>query len=550
MDDKVILPPKYYHANFEYLLSFVKDKYKPLLNTAEWHFLRKYYGLPEDAQCLFVRFCNRKGLFFKTSELKYDEISDLDAHLQKLLSAGFISPLNTTQHSGFIDSILVQLTKTDLVRIFDLKSLKNEKKEILIEHIKQNVETTNIFDALNANETIIKVNFEIEVSFLKFLFFGNRFMDMTEFVLRDMGLTQYHSIDHDDLVARFETRKDAEDKWMISEQFVVFEHLKAVNSSNQMLDWFMNLRQSISSLSPIAVPSYEKLVLKVGKYLEQIKDYEAAISVYETIVLPPSRERITRCLYKLKLMEEAKELCHEMLRSSDSIDEQYFASYFLKTLEGKKNKKQTTEFLHTAEIITIDKMYKNQVEWGAIEYYLEDGFLAGFSENFTWRSIFGLVFWDIIFDPSLVAFHHPFQKRPSDLHLPDFYIKRKLQIENHLGTFDDSDCLLGYMRQNFVKFHATANPFVVWSQEVWEMVMVLVTRIELVKMKAILMKIAENIVEHSRGMPDLLVWTEDYYELVEIKSPSDNLSHQQLFWFRYFKDLGVNAKVLRVRFSD
>lgn len=59
------LPPKYYHTNFEYLLSFVKDKYKNLLITSEWQFLRKYYSLPNDAQCLFIRFTNRKGLFFK-----------------------------------------------------------------------------------------------------------------------------------------------------------------------------------------------------------------------------------------------------------------------------------------------------------------------------------------------------------------------------------------------------------------------------------------------------------------------------------------------------
>ncbi len=47
---------------------------------------------------------------------------------------------------------------------------------------------------------------------MKFLFFGNRYLDMTEFVMRDMGLVQFESHDDDKLVARFNTRKDAEDK--------------------------------------------------------------------------------------------------------------------------------------------------------------------------------------------------------------------------------------------------------------------------------------------------------------------------------------------------
>ena len=64
-----------------------------------------------------------------------------------------------------------------------------------------------------------------------------------------------------------------------------------------------------------------------------------------------------------------------------------------------------------------------------------------------------------------------------------------------------------------------------------------------------MLKIAENLVENSRGLPDLLVWSENHYEFVEIKSPNDTLSSQQLFWLRYFKELGVNAKVLRIKFD-
>lgn len=547
--EMVELPLKYYHTNFEYLLSFVKEKYKTLLIEQEWRFLRKYYSLSEDAQCLFIRFTNRKGLFFKTEGLKYDELQDIPNQITLLTKQGFITPLDFEEHKLWLSEILSVLTKSDLVSFFDLKSQKNEKREVLVDFVKNEFAVSEIFDRINAQQTIVKMNFELEVSFLRFLFFGNKSMDMTEFVLRDMGLIQYYQHSDDDLVARFETRKDAEDKWMVSEQFVVFDGLKNESADSEILDWYRNLFQTCQDLSPIALPSFQKLQLRIGKYFEQRKNYQAAIDVFDETQIVPSRERKARCLVKLGYIEEAKITCNEMLEFPQNVDEEYFAEYFLKTLEGKKNKKQTTDWLKTADEITIDRIYRNQVELGSIEYYLELGFSAGFSENHTWRTLFGLLFWEIIFDPSLVSFHHPFQRRPSDLHLPEFYEKRKEQIHVLLDTFEDKDDFLVYLWDNFQRNEGVANPFVVWMEEIWEMVRVMVLHIDLDQLKKVMIKIAENIVENSRGLPDLLVWSDNHYEFVEIKSPNDTLSNQQLFWLRYFKELGVNAKVLRVKFD-
>lgn len=530
-------------------MSFVKDKYKGLLIEEEWRFLRKYYSLDEDAQCLFIRFTNRKGLFFKTDGLKYEEITEIPDQIKSLLKSGFVTPLNFEEHKLWLTEVLDVLTKVELLLFFDLKALKNEKREVLVEFVKDNHSVEEIFDKINAHQNIVKMNFEKEVSIFRFLFFGNKSMDMTEFVLRDMGLVQYYQHTDDDLVARFETRKDAEDKWMVSDQFVVFDELKKHSEDSQILDWYSNLYQSCLELSPIAQPSFQKLQLRIGKYFEQRKNYQAAMTVFDQTKIVPARERKARCLVKLGYVEEAKVTCLEMIEFPQNVDEEYFAEYFLKTIEGKKNKKQTTDWLKSADEITIDRMYRNGVELGSIDYYLELGYSGGFSENNTWRALFGLLFWEIIFDPSLVSFHHPFQRRPSDLHLPEFYEKRSQQIHELLDGFNDKDDFLVFLWNNFQKNEGIANPFVIWLEEIWEMVRVMVIKIELEQLKKVMVKIAENIVENSRGLPDLLVWSENHYEFVEIKSPNDTLSNQQLFWLRYFREIGVNAKVLRVKFD-
>jgi len=40
------------------------------------------------------------------------------------------------------------------------------------------------------------------------------------------------------------------------------------------------------------------------------------------------------------------------------------------------------------------------------------------------------------------------------------------------------------------------------------------------------------------------------YCFVEVKSPTDNLSNQQLSWLQYFEEIGVKAKVLRVYWRE
>jgi len=551
MDDKVVLPPKYYHTNFEYLFKFVKEKYSSILNNNEWHFFRKYYSLPEDAQCLFIRFCNRKGVFFKVSNLKYAEIQDIPEQLEKLISAGFLSKLAINEHLEYLNELLSVLAKTEILKIFKLKHLNNCKREELIKEVLGNFSPEEIILSISQEaEMIVKQNFEKEVSFIQFLFFGNRFMDMTEFVLRDLGMISYYSHSDDDLVARFQTRKEAEDKWMISDQYLIFEELKTKSSCAEILNWYLNLYDSLGNLSEVAIGSFEKLGLNIGKYFEKNKEYTLAITVFKTIKRPPARERISRNMLKVGEIEAAKKICEDMIIEPLNIDEQYFAEHFIKSLEGKKNKKTTTVWLNNAEQITIDSSYKYNVELGALDYYFQEGFMGGFSENFSWRSLFGLWFWDIIFDPSMVAFHHPFQRRPSDLHLPDFFLKRERQLVDRLNEFTEPDDLLVYLRNVYAKNEGTANPFVVWMEEVWLLVCVLVHNVSMDKLKKVMIKIAENITENSRGLPDLLIWAENFYQLVEIKSPTDSLSHQQLFWLKYFNEIGINAKVLRVSFSE
>jgi hypothetical protein len=553
-NEKKELPPKYYLDYFEYVLTFVKEKYGTLLNTEEWRFLRKYHCLTEDARCLFIRFSNRRGLFFRTGKIKYAEIEDIPKCLAELLEQEFISELSPEKHQSVAPDLLQIFTKPELLKLFKDKELKKLNKADLVETIVNEFDFDDVTKAINNNfSDIVKVNFERDAAFMKFLFFGNRYLDMTEFVVRDLGLINYYRHNDDELVARFADRKDAEDKWLISDQYELFKQLKEAAEPKEVFDWFITLNDSLEDLSEVALPSYERLILRIGRYLEREKHYDESLEVYRLTSAVPSRERQVRTLEKLKNIEGATALCEEMVTSSFNADEHFFATDFVARLKAKKRRrKSTTEELKAAELITVPFEYKKQVELGSINYFIQEkGCEATFSENHLWRGMFGLIFWDIVFDPSLVAFHHPFQRRPSDLHLPAFYEKRKTQIIEHLDSFDSIEKLLIEMGNRYEKYQGIANPFVIWVEEIWTMIRKAVEYIGLESCKEVVHEMAKNIVENSRGFPDIFVWNpkNDDYEFIEIKSPTDNLSNQQLYWLRYFKEIGVNARVLRVDFE-
>ncbi|NQZ77170.1 MAG: VRR-NUC domain-containing protein, partial [Ekhidna sp.] len=87
--EPVILPEKYYLDYFNYLLSFVERQYAHILDHPEHVFYQEFRNLSEQAQCLYLRFSNRRGDFFRINKVSYSEIPDLQDAKEELLHHGF-----------------------------------------------------------------------------------------------------------------------------------------------------------------------------------------------------------------------------------------------------------------------------------------------------------------------------------------------------------------------------------------------------------------------------------------------------------------------------
>jgi tetratricopeptide (TPR) repeat protein len=546
------LPPKYYHEYFCYVINFVRKRYSGILTTEENSFLDTYDGLSEDAQCLFIRFSNRSKSFFKVNSITYSEIEDINASLQELSDQHFIELL-CEDHTGRLAEVIDLFTKEQLLHLTallepDVMPAKSIRKPDLVRWILYTYDFETLCKLISESEPVIKVSFEAEVMLMKFLFFGNRYADMTEFVIRDLGHVRFQSFDESHLSIQFDTRKDVDDTLMVALMKETFDVMKQDVPPEDVFDWFMNWNGGNGVLSPKALPSYNSFVMRISAWLERKKMHSQALSIYQLTNDAPSRERRVRLLYTLGEIEEALALCDEIAENPQNADERYFSQDFYEKIVNKKKRiiKRTTQALKAAEAIEVPVMYRYQVELGAIHYYRSQGYNAVFSENEPWRMLFGLLFWDIIYDTNVKAIHNPLQRVPSDFFLPDFYSNRSNQLRERMQAAQTQQAIEEIIRSTYQEKFGITNVLVPWYDDGLEKVLNLISWLTPDQIHKILFEVAQNMRENTRGFPDLMVWNDSEYAFIEIKSPTDHLSSRQLHWQHFFAEHGVSSRIVRV----
>ncbi|MBV6647915.1 MAG: hypothetical protein KI790_20815, partial [Cyclobacteriaceae bacterium] len=188
-EEKVILPEKYYLDYFNYLIRFVEEQYDHVLGKEDRSFVSHFRSLSEDARCLFIRFSNRKGPFFRVSKLHYQEIQDIPQAIEELLSEGFVTTMFPVESTHFH-----LFTRVELLQLFhqEKQALEPLKKDEMELYLTENPENLAI---LQEADQIVQVIKQDELEFFKMLFFGQYKRMMTEFVIRDVGHVQLEKLD-------------------------------------------------------------------------------------------------------------------------------------------------------------------------------------------------------------------------------------------------------------------------------------------------------------------------------------------------------------------
>lgn len=533
--EPIILPEKYYLDYFNYLLGFVEKHYEHVLDVPEYLFMQNFNQLSEDAKCLYLRFSNRRGDFFRINKINYQEIGNMHAAKEELLLQEFID-INES-----LDPIQFNLfTKAELTERFNFLDKKERKAQLLLELTEEDVPV--IFE----QEEIAEVKKNQEVEFLKLLFFGNRYNQMTEFVIRDVGNIKLRQLDESKFKPWFNSREEALGVMHISQLIrMVKEAIQAELPIEDFLDE-MPWREWLKH--PKSKDSAEKLLLKIGEHFERIGVTEEALKYYALTELPPSNERQIRIMEKLGMTDEAIQLAQDLVENPTNATELTFATDYLNR-SGVRINRSMTKRLQTAPMIEIPKR-DERVENEVLAYFEDQGWQGIHSENFLWRSLFGLIFWEELFNEEYGTFHHPLQRQPSDLRKSTFFESRKEILEERINSIKSKKGLLKYISAIHEENHGIANRFVYWHDQLPELAETAIKHLPLKGLKKVMLEIAKQTKENSTGFPDLFIWNESDYHFYEVKSPNDHLSAQQLFWLDFLSSVGIKAEIMRVSYSN
>jgi hypothetical protein len=94
------------------------------------------------------------------------------------------------------------------------------------------------------------------------------------------------------------------------------------------------------------------------------------------------------------------------------------------------------------------------------------------------------------------------------------------------------------------------NPFINWmyvDEKLLETALVTIPSLDLIR---IFERLLVDLKNNSSGFPDLIVFNQNSYRMIEIKGPGDKLQKNQARWFRYFQDHNIAAELVNVEYLD
>lgn len=201
--------PFYYLHNFRAVLAWIGERYADLLDDQERAFIAAFAELPEASQALLVRMVMRKGTLFREGKLAYAEIGDTRAAVQPLLALGWVDAQPTLE----LAQLFGLLKKDELSQLFrDHLGRANLRKDALLERLQPLFPEARRLAEWQADfaEPVYELRCMALCDRLRLMYFGNLWQDWSEFVLADLGIYRYESVEFSADSRGFRLRADVD----------------------------------------------------------------------------------------------------------------------------------------------------------------------------------------------------------------------------------------------------------------------------------------------------------------------------------------------------
>lgn len=536
-----ILPDKYYLSHFWEFLDFIETHYYEVMDDTQRAFISEFRNLSEGAQCLYVRMINRKSSIFQRSEFsKYKEIPEFANALLELEEKFFARALQECDKKN----LLKHLTKTQIRKWLvkhDFLVATSLSKEELVDLALQIMDQLSILETEHGDR-IVQLR-EEELRFLMFLFFGSIQKTLTLYTLRDLGIRQSNTLKNK-FKPRFRNFEDAQTEYFFARSL---DSLHEIESKEEIKSLVLKTNQ-LKQLPASTQHLKDQLLMSIfEQFLEE--DEQLARMAFENNQHSEAREKMARYLYKTDRKEECQILLEQIIDDPRSDVELYFAEDFLDRKFNKKKIGYLTKILNQAQEMTLGDSYLKRPEEGVCEYYRKQGYQAYFTENGLWMGLFGILFWDELFESEEASIHSPFERSPRDLAGPDFYSKNQTNIEQKISMFKDGKLITAEILKSVAKNYGRLNDIFIWHANLANELVHFVKNSVSQDVGFVLRRIAQNFNFYHSGFPDLMIEKDGVLKFIEVKAEGDILRPKQLAKMRLLREADFDVEVLRVQWQ-
>ncbi|XP_073474969.1 fanconi-associated nuclease 1 [Aquarana catesbeiana] len=304
---------------------------------------------------------------------------------------------------------------------------------------------------------------------------------------------------------------------------------------------------------------WDRLVLNLHQHLKQTQ--KAITFILEGLSDPYIRTGHQLSLYQRAVRMRESPSCKKFHKMLNNLPEIIVEDVPHVTIKGKMYPQTgmgKSVFLmenvaeEVGEDITLSTVMCS-VEELALAHYRELGYDQGIhGEGSTFSTLYGLFMWDIIFMEGIPdVFRNTYQAFPLDLYTDCFYENRKEAIECRLQLLQEAstETLHSLMADVWTEHLGEASAPVSWERfSSLQQAQSLVSCLGGSLLSGLCRKMSKDIRHCKGGLPDLVVWNvqKQIYKIVEVKGPTDRLSHKQMVWLHELKKMGADTEVCHV----
>ncbi len=534
------LPTFYYHEHFLEMLDFVLEHYDHVLAAEDREIARAFRSLTSGEQRLYVRLVNRKGQVFDAARLRYPELGDLRPLLAELRAEGWLEA-PAPAHYDDVLRFLKRAEIQDVLHALVPGVSRSLKKGELVAFARTHVDATD-FLARVATERIVVQGHCRRIRYLLYLYFGRLQDGLSQFTMRDLGLVRVND-SRGNYEPRFSEREQAEAHFAIAE---VEQRVKEADPAAlaslaaAASDWPETDFASVAK-------ARDQLAYCLGQRLERGKQKEAALAVYRRAESTACNERVIRLLLSSGREAEGKAFLERCLESPRSDEELLFASDFYARKFDRKRTSTGTDRLREAEVIDIDESQSGSPERAAAAWFEARGQEAYRVENSLWRTLFGLLFWDVISDGDRGLASSPFESLPQALRDGSFAERHAADIDAVVALLAEPGALKRRLLKTGTLHYGTPNGVFRWRRQTLDALFALADHGEPDAIGRMLEHFIDDYMGSRYGYPDLMLVDGDGLRFVEIKAEGDALRRNQLLRLEQLRAAGFRADVVRVR---